>query len=157
MSFHARMSGQGAVWAQRGIGMNIDELRGQHERIMRLAADLHRAVTQGEEIQPVAALRWLLARELIAHLALEDRLLYPSLLRSPDTETAGTAAHLKTEMGGLASEFTAYMARWNDLRVVREWPAFRSETRTILDKLADRIQRENQTLFPLADALGRAA
>lgn len=137
--------------------MNIDELRGQHERIMRLAADLHRAVAQSDEIRPVAALRWQLARELIAHLALEDRLLYPSMIRSADAEVAKAAATLKAEMGSFAQEFTAYMARWNDLRVVREWAAFQTETRAILDTLAKRIQREDQALYPLAETPSRAA
>jgi iron-sulfur cluster repair protein YtfE (RIC family) len=137
--------------------MNIEELRGQHGQIMQLAAELHRAVDQGDGVRPVAALRWRLARELIAHLAMEDRLLYPSMIRSRDAKVAGTATHLKAEMGGLASEFTAYMAAWSDLRVAREWEAFRSETRVVLDRLADRIRREDETLYPLADALSRAA
>lgn len=137
--------------------MDIGELRGQHERIMRLAAELHQAVDQGDGVRPVAALRWRLARELIAHLAMEDRLLYPSMIRSRDAKIAGTATHLKAEMGSFANEFTVYMAAWSDLRVAREWEAFRSETKAVLDRLADRIRREDETLYPLADALGRAA
>lgn len=137
--------------------MNIGELHGQHERIMRIAADLRRAVDHGDEIRPVAALRWRLARELIAHLAVEDRLLYPSMIRSPHAAVVEAAMLLKTETGGFAKEFTTYMARWSDTRIAREWDAFRSETKAILDALAHRIQREDEALYPLADRTDRAA
>ncbi|MDQ8756119.1 hemerythrin domain-containing protein [Sphingosinicella sp. LHD-64] len=137
--------------------MNVEDLRAQHEGIMRIAAELRTAVERGDKLQPVAALRWRLARELITHLAIEDRLFYPALMRSADAEAVRVAARLRDETGSFAADFTAYMARWNDLRVAREWEAFRTETKTILDALADRITREDQALYPLAEARGRAA
>lgn len=131
--------------------MNVGELRAQHERIMRLAAELRRAVDRGEELQPVAALRWGLARELIAHLAIEDRLLYPSMLRSRDTATVDLATRFKSELGSLGDAFTTYMTQWSDSRIAREWEGFRRETRTILDLLAERVARENESLYPLIE------
>lgn len=137
--------------------MNVDELRGQHERIMRLAAELHKAVDGDGQLQPVAALRWRLARELMAHLAIEDRLFYPLLMRGSDPAAASTAMRFQAEMGGLSEDFTTYMARWNDLRIAKEWDAFRAETKTILNALAERARREEETLYPLASAVGLAA
>lgn len=131
--------------------MNVGELRAQHERIMRLAAELRRAVDRGGERQPVAALRWGLARELIAHLAIEDRLLYPNLLRSSDPAAASLAARFKSELGGLGEAFTAYMTQWTDSRIAREWEIFCGETRAILDALAERVARETESLYPLLD------
>lgn len=131
--------------------MNVVELRAQHEQIMRLAAELRRAVDRDAQSQPVAALRWRLARELITHLAVEDKLVYPSLTRSADAAAARTAAGLKAEIGGLAEAFTTYMTQWSDSRIAREWEGFCRETRTILDALADRVSRESEMLYPLLE------
>lgn len=131
--------------------MNVGELRAQHERIMRLAAELRRAVDRSEERQPVAALRWGLARELIAHLAVEDRLLYPAILKSSDAAAVSLAARFKSELGGLSDAFTAYMTQWTDSRIAREWEDFCHETRTILDLLARRVARETESLYPLLE------
>ena len=132
--------------------MDVTELRRQHDRIMDLAGELRAAVERGDELQPVAAIRWRLARELMAHLAVEDRLFYPAMVRSADMATSGMATRLRTEMGGLSEAFTAYMARWSDLRVAREWDAFREETKAMLADLAGRIKRENEALYTLAEA-----
>lgn len=137
--------------------MNVAELRAQHERIMRFAAELHRALEAGRGVQPVAGLRWRLAREVIAHLAVEDRLFYPLMIRSGDAEAAGTATRFQAEMGGFADDFTAWLARWNELNIAQDWDAFRAETRAILTTLADRSRREEEMLYPLAGATGLAA
>jgi iron-sulfur cluster repair protein YtfE (RIC family) len=131
--------------------MDLDLLRKQHDVIAMQAADLFAAVSSREP-KPVAAIRWRLARDLMAHLALEDRWLYPSMMRSDENKAAITAARFQNEMGDLAAQFTAYMASWTDLRLVEDWDAFCVATRTILSALAARIQRENQELYPLVPA-----
>lgn len=137
--------------------MNVDELRGQHDRIEALAAALRQAVDGHEAPQPVAAIRWHLARQLLAHLAVEDRLFYPSMMRSADADAAKTATAFRAEMGRFSGDFTAYMARWSEGRIARDWPGFCDETREILTGLEDRIRRENAALYPLAMAPARAA
>lgn len=137
--------------------MNVTELRAQHERIMRFAAELHRALDAGMGVQPVAGLRWRLAREVIAHLAVEDRLFYPLMIRSGDAAAADIASRFQAEMGGFADDFTAWLARWNELNIAQDWDAFRADTKTVLTTLADRTRREEDTLYPLAGATGLAA
>jgi iron-sulfur cluster repair protein YtfE (RIC family) len=133
--------------------MNVEALRKQHEDIGALADQLSQAVSDPAERRPVAALRWRLARELIAHLAIEDRYLYPAMIARCGSEGAKVAARFRAEMGDLAERFTEYMAGWSDPRIAEDWPGFRDETRAILATLAHRIALENDALYPLADTM----
>lgn len=137
--------------------MDIAELRRQHEEIGLTARNLAQATADDSLSQGVGAIRWQLARLLLAHLALEDRILYPALQRATDSRTRTTAASLHDETGALAERFSRYMAEWSDDRVAREWAAFCAETRDILTLLGDRIDRENRILYPLAQAMQRGA
>lgn len=136
--------------------MDMVALRAQHEQISLTARQLAQATSNSSIPQSVAALRWSLARQLIAHLALEDRILYPAMQQSQDLTARKTAAQLQSETGALADRFTRYMADWSDDRIAREWPAFCAETRLILAALAERVDRENRTLYPLADQQRRS-
>jgi hypothetical protein len=129
--------------------MDIHLLRQQHDDLEIVAGELLLAISS-ETYQSVATLRWKLARELIVHLGLEDRLLYPALIDGSNRAAALMATQFKTEMGGLADGFTAYMATWDSQRMVKEWPAFCRETRAILALLGARIDRENRDLYPQA-------
>lgn len=131
--------------------MDLNLLRKQHDQIGILAAELLAAVS-GDEPKPVAAIRWRLARDLMAHLALEDRWFYPEMIRSGEARAATTAARFQQEMGDLAAQFTAYLSIWTDPRLTEDWDGFRAATRTVLSALAARIDRENKELYPLAPA-----
>lgn len=133
--------------------MDISQLRQQHEDISRTAGQLARAIATQNGPQGVGAIRWQLARQLIAHLALEDRILYPSLHRDGSSQVRATALMLQEDTGALAEQFSRYMAAWSDDRVAREWPAFCGATRLILQTLTERVDREERTLYPLAEAL----
>ncbi|MDR7156028.1 iron-sulfur cluster repair protein YtfE (RIC family) [Sphingobium xenophagum] len=131
--------------------MDMAGLREQHKQISLTARQLAQATSDTTAPQSVAALRWSLARQLIAHLALEDRILYPKMQRSANPLARKTALQLQGETGALAEGFTRYMAAWSDDRIAREWPAFCAETQAILATLTQRVDRENRTLYPLAD------
>jgi hypothetical protein len=132
------------------MGMDAEAIRIQHDSIAEHAAALAAAISQ-PTYTPVATIRWKLARELIGHLAVEDRLLYPALIGSVDQRTSTVARRFKEEMGGLSSTFTSYMREWTDQRITAEWSAFCSETRALLAALSNRIARENNELYPLAN------
>ncbi|WP_183956121.1 hemerythrin domain-containing protein [Sphingobium fontiphilum] len=129
--------------------MDIAELRRQHDEISLIAAQLGEAVSDESAPRQVARLRWQLARLLMTHLALEDRLLYPATVHSSDDDTRKTAAALQQEMGDLAARFSSYMTAWSDDRILREWSAFCTQTRAMLTALADRVDSENRILYPL--------
>ncbi|WP_336957974.1 hemerythrin domain-containing protein [Sphingobium aquiterrae] len=132
--------------------MDISVLRAQHDALSGIAVELLQQVNGSEKPRPVGALRWKLARALIAHLAVEDGYFYPDMLSAADAEARRVALDFQCEMGDLAGRFTDYMARWTDERIVREWGLFRQETRAMMETLAARIMRENERLYPLAPA-----
>lgn len=131
--------------------MNVNELRKQHQQLTVIAGQLLQAV--GDEATPksVGALRWQLARTLMSHLALEDRIFYPAMLRLSDERARAAAMQLQAELGMLAHSFSAYMHRWNDDQIVRNWAEFCIETRAILGALKSRMEQEEKQLYPLAD------
>lgn len=118
---------------------------------------LAKAVAQSSFPPGVGSLRWQLARQLMRHLALEDRILYPALQRSGDAQVRNVAAALQSETGSLAEVFARYMAAWSDDRVARQWSGFCVETQQILKVLSERIAREDRTLYPLAEAVDRTS
>lgn len=128
--------------------MDIDALRAQHNELAELAHQLL-AVIAREQPQKVAALRWRLARLLIAHLSVEDRYLYPAMIAQAGPAMP-VAKRFRGEMGGLATEFTAYLRRWTDQDIARQWAIFREDTQRLLNALIDRIRRENEELYPRA-------
>lgn len=137
--------------------MDLTELRRQHDEISVTANQLAQATANPAHPGQVGAIRWQLARQLMAHLALEDRILYPALQKLPHGDVRETAARLQKETGALADAFCTYMAAWSDDRVARDWSGFCAETRRILTALNDRIDRESRRLYPLADAARASA
>lgn len=130
--------------------MDMEELRRQHADVMAIAAQLAAAVADETTPQSVGALRWRLARRLLAHLAIEDDHFYPAMLSHHDPAARATANRFQSEMGTLSAAFTTYMAAWTDLQIAEQWPRFCKDTLRILDALAKRVEQENTRLYPLA-------
>lgn len=137
--------------------MDIDELREQHQGLAVIASQLKRAVSDESTTRSVGALRWQFARQLMAHLALEDHIFYPEMHRATDEAARALALRIQGEVGGLAADFAAYMTRWNDDRVAREWRNFCYDTREILNALGIRVRKEEELLYPLAEKRARVA
>lgn len=134
----------------------MQELRRQHADIMAIAAELASAVADEACPKSVGALRWRLARRLLAHLAIEDDHFYPAMLSHRDVAARVTASRFQSEMGTLSAAFTQYMAEWTDLQIAEHWPRFCTETRAILAALSKRVEQENGRLYPLATPGWRA-
>ena len=132
--------------------MDIPTLWAQHAEIEVLAKDLLTVVSEDRR-RSVGSLRWRLARALIAHLAIEDRFLYPRLIGGSDPAVAEVARRFQAEMGGLGEKFTGYMSRWTDDEVIADWPTFCRETKDILATLLSRISRENEQLYSSTEFL----
>jgi hemerythrin-like domain-containing protein len=96
----------------------------------------------------------ILSGKLSIHLAMEDKSLYPELLDSPHESIRETARKYVDEMGGISGLFNEYLARWPYGATIQDHPAeFIQETRSIFTILYRRIEREDNELFPLIDAI----
>ena len=129
--------------------MDLDQLQRQHDELQLLADRFHRAILDDSDPQPLGTLRWQFARQLLAHLALEDRFFYPAMQRQPHEGLRATAGRLQQEMAPIAKEFSNYVARWSDDRIAREWAGFCHESREMLSAIVQRMAKEERLLMPL--------
>lgn len=95
-----------------------------------------------------------LAGGLNIHLAMEDTVMYPRLLKSNDPQLVKTAQTFMDEMSGLKAAFTAYSKKWTQSAIAADGAGFAAETRSVFAALAERVKKENSVLYPLVDRLG---
>ncbi|MCK0533560.1 hemerythrin domain-containing protein [Sphingobium agri] len=134
--------------------MDLQQLQSQHDALDLLAGRFLTLVDDDGVARPLGTLRWQFARELMAHLALEDQFFYPAMQRQPHVPLQEMAARLQTEMAPLALSFSHYMARWSDDRIAREWPEFCRESRYMMETILNRMRKEEQLLMPLLAEAG---
>ena len=132
-----------------------ETLSKEHAELDALAVRLLAEVEAEAPSPELSALRWRLNHVLMVHLAKEDKLLYPQLLRSPASRAL--AQRFSQEMGGLADAYLAYGAAWPIERVEAEWDAFGVATRSVMKALRQRILREERDLYPRITRMSDAA
>jgi len=137
--------------------LDMETMRAQHAAAEEMAASLMAIVASYRghcDAVPIAQLVGKLNALLRAHLAYEDSVLYPALMRTGDPKVAGLAHWFHDEMGMLAPRFEEFARSWSGPTVIdMMFDRFRDEVTQILTALGARIQRENDQLYPLADRL----
>lgn len=133
-----------------------DKFRGQHDHLLKLAVELGElssSIASLEDAQQARAVLSNLGGKLLVHLAMEDKSLYPQLLASGQSEVVSLTKQFMDEMGGLAEAFEAYNKRWAGAATILEQSdTFQTETAGIVAALGTRIDKENNQLYPMADA-----
>ena len=95
-----------------------------------------------------------LAGVLNMHLAAEDNVLYPNLLKTENEEIRTIAQKYIDEMSSLKESFGKYLKKWPSSLSLQSNPEeFIVETEQILLLLRQRIQRENNELYYIVDRL----
>ena len=90
------------------------------------------------------------------HFAQEDYTLYPALLASADPEVAEAARAFQRESGELWSQFEAFVRHWStSTAIALNFGQFQADGSAIFHAIEDRCRRENDLLFPLAEARRR--
>ena len=117
--------------------MDLQQLQSQHDALDLLAGRFLTLVDDDGVARPLGTLRWQFARELMAHLALEDQFFYPAMQRQPHVPLQEMAARLQT-----------------DDRIAREWPEFCRESRYMVETILNRMRKEEQLLMPLLAEAG---
>lgn len=133
---------------------NVYRLKRQHAEIRTsiagalLTLENPAAVSAGAaalaaQIEEMAAL-------VIAHVGIEDQDIYRYLLQSPEAEVSGTAERFRAQMGNMAQEFQAFAQKYaTPAKIMVDSAAFGDEARAVFKKLRDRMQREEDDLYPL--------
>ncbi|MDN5326448.1 MAG: hypothetical protein PWP41_1144 [Moorella sp. (in: firmicutes)] len=85
------------------------------------------------------------------HLAQEDQVLYPALLKHKEQQVRETAQRFMQEMGGLSEAFNQFKRRYATTAAIKENPRqFLADIKTITVALTRRIRAEEEELYPLA-------
>lgn len=138
--------------------MNIDRFKDHHVRIIEGINTLRRLTREGIEDRAVDIAHELkaLSQVVTQHLAIEDRILYPSLERSGDEHLAAMSRTYQNDMQGIASAFITFSRRWSHAtQLVHEPEEFRAQANTVLRDVYERMLRENREFYPAVEALNR--
>lgn len=131
--------------------------RRQHEEISKLADDLASFLKPELLESEAKAARLVLSKlagVLNMHLAAEDNVLYPNLLKTENEEIRTIAQKYIDEMSSLKESFGKYLKKWPSSLSLQSNPEeFIVETEQILLLLRQRIQRENNELYYIVDRL----
>lgn len=132
-------------------------LKRQHDAAVELVgqiAELTRNPAGAGEAYRIAVLLAKLTGMLRIHFVQEDRTLYPYMIASANVGAAETARVFQHEMGGLGAQFESFAKRWSSSKAIAaDFESFRRESQRIFAALGERIKRENEELYPLADSI----
>lgn len=132
-----------------------EKFRAQHGELLNVVkaiAQLLDATGLRKDAKEVRHLLSVLHGKLSVHLAMEDKSLYPRLMRHHDSEIRATTQRYVDEMGSLAGAFKDYIGRWPTPSAIQTDPeTFIAETGGVFEALGKRVQQENSELYVLAD------
>ena len=132
--------------------------RDQHKDLVDMVGQLKPALDVAKLAKDGSAARSLLiglAGKLNVHLSMEDKSLYPQLLKHQDSSVQAKAKTFMTQMGGIKEAFLAFLGKYPTPQAIQtSAAAFVADTQGIIQVLAKRIDAENSDLYALVDRLG---
>jgi hypothetical protein len=133
-----------------------DRFRRQHEELMHMAGEIVSALDAKALAADATPMRRLVARfsgKLVVHAEMENGALYPRLIHSADEGVRKRATALFDDVKHIYASFERYAERWPSADAIAVDPTtFVRETREIMRTLGARMRRENEELYPMADA-----
>ncbi|MER1941632.1 MULTISPECIES: hemerythrin domain-containing protein [unclassified Castellaniella] len=136
--------------------MNIDRFKSHHVEILSGIAVLRKLSHQGvaEYAVDIAHELKALSQVITQHLAIEDRILYPSLERSGDVAMANMSRTYQNDMPGIANAFINFARRWSNATLLSKKPEeFKAEANVVLKNIHTRMVRENREFYPAIEAM----
>ncbi|MGE5153458.1 MAG: hemerythrin domain-containing protein [Bdellovibrio bacteriovorus] len=137
----------------------LDSYRGTHAELRQMIDDLRSIMSMEQlRIRPNAKTAYELLCDLgekvRRHLAEEDRSLYPSLLIHEDPKVKSIAWGFISGEKPLRKTFDDYHKRWLKNCDFNFTEDFLAETHEVFDMVSQRIEREEQVLFPKLVEIG---
>ena len=136
--------------------MDLSSFKDQHTQILAGIATLrnyaHAGISQNAE--RIARQVVELSSIIKMHLAVEDKVLYPSLQRSGNAQLARLGQTYQDDMESLAASYMGFSRRWNTAQAVAQQPElFRTDANTVLRQLHARMRQENTDFYPAVEAM----
>ena len=134
--------------------MNIDKFKNDHTTVLATVAELRNLVESGVAQNAIAIATKIVAMSgaIKGHLAAEDQYLYPTLSKSADPAVSRAGTKFQADMSGIAAAYGDFAGKWNlGAKVAADPSGFKNHANSIFKTLHQRIQQENQDLYPLAE------
>jgi hemerythrin-like domain-containing protein len=137
--------------------MTTDRCRSQHAMITLTLMELERDVCSSDLFRDAGSVRATLEElevMLSVHLAVEENVVYPQVLKSADPAMRATIEAFVAEMRSISELVKAYMRRWLEGGAIEAAAGeFVVQSQKMTKLLRLRIRRENLELLPAADRL----
>lgn len=133
-----------------------EKFRQHHDELVVLVGKIQKSLSGNvaAEVENISTTLTTITGKLTVHLSMEDSVLYPQMIASPDAAISGAAKKFQTEMSGIKDVYVAFTKKWGKTAIAADTAGFAKEFAGIAQALAQRITRENNELYPLADKLG---
>lgn len=135
--------------------MNIDKFKHQHVEILTCISALRDLVKSGIHDNAAEISRMIVAMSstIKLHLAVEDKILYPSLQATKNPSLARLGQRFQDEMTSIAQAYLDFARKWNTPATVsRNAEAFRNDANSVLKVLYQRMRREDTDFYPVIEA-----
>src|SRR3546814_410348 len=135
--------------------MEIDHFKKQHVEILQGIFTLRKLAHAGikENAYEIVHQLDVLTSVVNLHLAIEDRILYPTLQKAGDQRLADMSRAYQEEMQGIANAYIAFARKWGKVAAVAEKAEqFRQEANAMLKTLHTRMRKENTEFYPAIEA-----
>ncbi len=137
--------------------LRTERFRNQHNELLKIATDISAHLNVDELSHDAREVRSLLSQllgKLTVHLSMEDKSLYPELLKHSDEKISSLARKFIDEMGGIGESVNIYKDKWsNHIRIKEDPSGFIAHTKDIFNALSERIEIENSELYNILDEL----
>ncbi len=131
---------------------SLDELKAQNQEISDLCAVLSVLVEQ-KSLHNNPFVCELMARfkeKVWLHLVFEDNTIYSALSRHDNSSVSGVAKDFHDSARELKKRFSSYVRRWCNASIGEsEHAELVAESRKIFQLINDRVEFENEKMFPL--------
>jgi len=135
---------------------SVDELRQQNQDIKNLC-DVLSVLLENRSLHdnPYVCDLMLRFREMVwMHLVFEDNTVYAELVRHKSKSVSGMAKDFHDSAKVIKKKFSGYVRRWCNKTVTdEEHEALVAESREIFSLIRERVNYENEQMFPLIENL----
>ena len=129
----------------------IPQLKQEHVEIIRTFNSIKTGVSNGKSgVEELLNDLKELKNTLVAHLGLEDKLLYPALAKSKVTEAKELGEKFSDEMAEISKVALAFFGKYMSETIsdLLQSSEFRKELNGIIQAVTKRIDAEEDILFP---------
>lgn len=134
---------------------NLNMLKRQHRDVLTIINNIETLIMNDNLAVYAKDISYnlnILAGKLKMHLISEDKFLYPQLMNSNKEDVWNIAHAFNYEMGSVSESFASFVQRYNvPDKILNNKEGFIAESKIIFDMIKNRIDKEDNKLYPLLE------